>query len=275
MTPVLIAVRHLWRGVTLAGFVLAVLPAGSIVAAETSSPPARPLRVCLVSGANESKDYRSDETLRGLADHLQKEYQMVCEVLVANPQGTGFNNVEHLLEADAAVLFIRRKNLGAHNLNVFRKFVASDKGVIALRSTSYGWENWAEFDTEVLGAKYPRDGSGNFGNVERLLFKPHAIWEGVVNPTKVGVALTTRRDIFRYNDFAPDVSVLLEAETEKGTMPVAWTRQRGLSRVFYVGLGYAEEVELPGYRRMVRNALYWVTNTKPPTPKAPQKGEDG
>lgn len=274
VTPVLLSVRRFWLGAALVGLVSSVLVATSIAAAETPPPPARPLRVCLVSGANESKDYRSDQTLRGLADYLQKEHKMVCEVLVANAAGAGFDNVDHLLEADAAVLFIRRKKLDAHNLEVFRKFLASGKGVIAIRSTSHGWENWADFDTQVLGAKYPRDGSGNFGNAERLLFKPHPIWDGVVNPTKLGVALTTRRDIFRYSDLAPDVNVLLEAETEKGTMPVAWTRERGNARVFYVGLGYAEEVESAGYRQMVHNALYWVTKTKPPAPKSAKKGED-
>lgn len=273
-----VAGRALVRGFlgALALGLLAVrtVAAAELKAREPQAAPSPPLRVCLVSGANESKPYGTDASLRELADYLRTEHKMICEVLVTNPAGTGFENVDRLLEADAAVFFVRRKKLDEHNLSVLRRFFASGKGVVALRSTSHGFENWPEFDAEILGARYGRNGTGNFGDAERLLFKPHAIWEGVVNPTAIGVALTTRRDIYRYTDFAPDVTVLLEAETRNGTMPVAWTRIHERTRIFYAGLGYSEEVESPGYRQMVRNALFWVTNTKPPAPTRQKKEED-
>ncbi|MBI4621725.1 MAG: ThuA domain-containing protein, partial [Verrucomicrobia bacterium] len=231
----------------------------------------RTFRVCLVSGANESKPYSTDTSLRALADYLQTEHKMICDVLVVNAAGTGFDGVERLLDADAAVFFVRRKKLDEHNLAVIRRFFASGKGVIALRSTSHAWLDWPDFDAEVLGAKYGRNGTGNFGDAERLLFRPHPIWEGVVNPTKIGVALTTRRDLYRYTDMAPDITVILEGETKNGRMPVAWTRVHSETRIFHVALGYADEMESPAYRQMVRNAVYWVTNTKPPAPKAPPK----
>ena len=258
----------------LAFFAARPASAAELKAREPQAAPSPPLRVCLVSGANESKPYSTDASLRELADYLRTEHKMICEVLVANAAGTGFENIDRLLEADAAVFFVRRKKLDEHNLAVLRRFFASGKGVIALRSTSHGFENWPEFDAEILGARYGRDGTGNFGDAERLVFKPHAIWEGVVNPTAIGVALTTRRDIYRYSDFAPDVTVLLEAETRNGTMPVAWTRIHDRTRIFYAGLGYSEEVESPGYRQMIRNALFWVTNTKPPAPARQKKEED-
>ena len=85
------------------------------------------------------------------------------------------------------------------------------------------------------------------------------------------MALTTRRDIYRYGEMAPDHKVILEAETKNGRMPVAWTRVHNGTRIFHVALGYADEMESPAYRQMVRNAVFWVTNTKPPAPKAPAK----
>jgi hypothetical protein len=257
--------------------IIGLLVAGSIVgtaAAEEVAAKEAPLKVCLVSGANEPDNYRSDSTLKALAEYLRKEYKMTCEVLVANQAGTGFENIDRLLEADAAVFFVQAKRLDAHNLSVIRRFFETGKGVVALGSTSHGWENWPEFDTEVLGAKYPRDGSVNFGKAERLIFKTHPIWDGVVNPTKVGVSLTTRRNICRFEQIAPDASVILEAETSNGTMPVAWTRMQNGKRIFHVALGYPEEAESPGYRQMIRNSLFWVTSRKPPAPKAGKKSDD-
>jgi type 1 glutamine amidotransferase len=268
------------------GLAFAFLFAGPLAAAEkkakagksaaAAAPEApRTFRVCLVSGANESKPYSTDKSLRALAEYLRTEHKMVCEVLVVNAAGTGFDGVERLLEADAAVFFVRRKKLDAHNLEVIRRFFESGKGIIALRSTSHAWDDWPDFDAEILGASYGRNGTGNFGNAERLLFQPHPIWEGVTNPTRIGVALTTRRDLYRYTDIAPDLTVILEGETKHGRMPVAWTRVRGATRIFHVALGYADEMESPAYRQMIRNAVYWVTNMKPPAPKTPaKKAED-
>jgi hypothetical protein len=235
-------------------------------------PPRPPLRVCLVSGANDSKPYATDTTLRDLAEYLRKEDRMVCDVVVLDAAGRNFVNLERLLAADAAIFFVRRKTPAAAQLALLRQFFASGKGFIALRSTSHAWENWPDFDVEVLGARYGRNGTGNFGDAERLIFKPHPIWEGVTNPTKIGVALTTRRDLYRYGDLASDLDIILEGETKNGRMPVAWTRTReGGGRLFHVALGYAEEVAMPGYRRMVRNALYWVTRTPLPADKAVTK----
>ena len=262
----------------LGGVVSAAEPASAATKAAKAGPPTpRPaLRVCLVSGANDSKPYATDTTLAELAEYLRREDKMVCEVVVMTPGGTRFVNLERLREADAAVFFVRRKTPDAAQLAILREFFASGKGFIALRSTSHAWENWPDFDVEVLGARYGRKGTGNFGDAERLLFRPHPIWEGVTNPTRIGVALTTRRDLYRYGELAPDLDVILEGETKHGRMPVAWTRTReGGGRLFHVALGYAEEVATPGYRRMVRNALYWLTNTPLPLEKpATKKTED-
>lgn len=249
-------------------------PAAPKAKAAKSAPeaPRPPLRVCLVSGANDSKPYVTDTTLRDLAEYLRREDRMVCEVVVMDAAGKNFVHLERLLEADAAIFFVRRKTPEPAQLAVLRQFFASGKGFIALRSTSHAWENWPDFDVEVLGARYGRNGTGNFGDAERLIFKPHAIWEGVTNPTKIGVALTTRRDLYRYGDLAPDLDIILEGETKNGRMPVAWTRTREAGgRLFHVALGYAEEVAMPGYRRMVRNALYWVTKTPVPADKTVTK----
>jgi hypothetical protein len=172
-------------------------PAPSAVMAAKAAPRP-PLRVCLVSGANDSKPYATDTTLKELADYLRQEDRMVCEVVVMNPAGTGFVSLERLLAADAAIFFVRRKTPDAAQLAILRQFFASGKGFIALRSTSHAWDNWRDFDVEVLGA-----------------------------------------------------------------------------RLFHVALGYAEAVAMPGYRRMVRNALYWVTKTPVPVDRpAAKKTED-
>ena len=210
------------------------------------------LRVCLVSGSQDSKPYSTDTSLGALARYLESEHAMRCALLTLNDAGTGFRGIEQLLGCDAAIFFVRRKTPDAHNLAVLRRFFSSGKGFVALRSTSHAWENWPNFDAEVLGAKYGGPKGGNFGNVDRLIYKPHPIWNGADD-------FDTRCDIYRYSDVAPDVQVIMEGENQNGRMPVAWTRVRQGARLFHFALGYAYDMEKPSFRRIVANAVRWVS----------------
>ncbi len=213
---------------------------------------AGPLRVCLVSGANDSAPYATDRTLADLARALESDHAMRCTVLTWDAASAGFRDIDRLLDAEAAIFFVRRKTPNPHNLAVLRKFFSSGKGFVALRSTSHAWENWPDFDAEVLGAKYGGPQGGNFGDAEKLLFRPHPIWAG-------GETFTTRCDLYRYGPVAGDVTVILEGETRQGTTPVAWTRVHRGARLFHLALGYAYDVEKPEFRRIVANAVRWVS----------------
>ena len=207
----------------------------------------KPLRVCLVSGA---ETYRSDEAFAGLAAYLEREQGMKCEVLKFSADGTALPGIERLLEADTAVFHVRRKTLNPEHLAVLKRFFASGKGFVALRSTSHGWENWKDFDQQVLGMKYGGPGGNNFGNAEKLHFKPHPVWERAQT-------LDTKKDVYRVSEPAPDITVILEGETKHGRMPVAWTRPHHQARLVYIGLFY--ELGQPPFQRAIANALHWVT----------------
>lgn len=238
------------RSLVLGLSVSVLCPPAKTIGAD--SPAARPLRVCLVSGSQDSKPYRTDDSLAALARHLETEHKMTCTLLTWDAASAGFKGIERLLEADAAVFFVRRKTPNAHNLDVLRRFFASGKGFVALRSTSHAWENWPDFDAEVLGAKYGGAKGGNFGNVDKLTRRPHPIWTGTE-------AFDTKCDIYRYGPVAPDVQVLMEGENQNGVMPVAWTRVHRGARLFHLALGYAYDLEQPSFRRIVANGLRWVS----------------
>lgn len=209
----------------------------------------KPLRVCLVSGA---ETYHSDQAFSDLAEYLRRDHGMNCEVLRMSEDQKSIVGIERLLEADAAIFHVRRKTLNPEQLAILKRFFNSGKGFVALRSTSHGWENWRDFDQEVLGAKYGGPGGNNFGNALRLHFKPHPIWDGAQN-------LDTKKDLYRITQVSDDVEVILEGETKNGKVPVGWTRTRNGARLFYLALAYQQEMETPAFRRVIANALHWVT----------------
>ena len=213
--------------------------------------PGEGMRVVLVAGA---ETYKSDEAFADLARYLEREHGMKCEVLSFTPDGKSLPGIERLLEADAAIFHVRRKTLNPEHLAVLKKFFASGKGFVALRSTSHAWENWKEFDREILGMKYGGPGGNNAGNAITLHFKPHPIWEGTGG-------LDTKKDLYRVSEPASDISVILEGETKNGRFPVAWTRPHHQSRLVYIALFY--EIDQPPFRRAVANAITWVTAPGP------------
>ena len=227
---------------------IGVAPAGGATAST------KPLRVCLVAGA---ESYKSDEAFARLATYLEREHGMKCEVLKFSADGTELPGIERLLEADTAVFHVRRKTLRPEHLAVLKKFFASGKGFVGLRSTSHGWENWKEFDREVLGMKYGGPGGNNFGNAEKLHLKPHPIWDGAQG-------LDTKKDLYRVTEPASDIEVILEGETKNGRIPVGWTRPHHQSRLVYLALFY--ELNEPPFQRAIANAIRWVT-----TPASKQK----
>lgn len=222
--------------------------------AAPASPGTAPLKVALVSAA---ETYRSDEAFTTLARYLTEHYGMQCELIRMNDRQDGFVDGARLLSADTMIIHSRRKTLNEANLALLRRFVRSGKGFVALRSTSHGFENWPTFDAEVLGARYGGKGKdGTWGNAEQLHFKPHPIWHGVEG-------VDTKRDIYRIVDVAPDVNVILEGENQCGRVPVGWTREQDGRRIFYLALGYPEEVQRPGFMRAMANAVRWVTRRPP------------
>jgi type 1 glutamine amidotransferase len=232
---------------TLLPLLLATMLMPLSAAPANPSGGAKPLRVCLVSGA---ETYRSDEAFARLAEYLEREHGMKCEVLKFSADGRELPGLERLLEADTAVFHVRRKTLKPEDLAGLKKFFDSGKGFVALRSTSHGWENWKEFDREVLGMKYGGPGGNNFGNAEKLHFKPHPVWDGVEG-------LDTKKDLYRVTEPAPDIEVILEGQTRNGRVPVGWTRPHGQSRLVYLALFY--EIDQPPFQRAIANALRWVT----------------
>ncbi len=227
------------------GWLGLALTTGNAFAANAPRPA---LKVAIVSGA---ETYQSDRAFTGLAEYLSSAYGMRVDLMSFDPAGTSIPGIERLLTADTAVFHVRRKTVVPEQLAVLKRFFASGKGFVALRSTSHGWENWKEFDRDVLGMKYGGTGGVNMGNAERLLPLTHPVWEGVVG-------LGTVKDLYRVSDAEPDVSVILEGETKNGRTPVAWTRPHGHSRLVYIGLFY-ELDQLP-LRRAIANALFWVTS---------------
>jgi nicotinamidase-related amidase/type 1 glutamine amidotransferase len=220
-----------------------------------------PLRVCLVSGSHE---YESDASLERFQRYIEARHDAACTLLRA-PDMDSLPGLEALESTDVALFFTRRLRIGGADLERVKKYCASGRPIVALRTASHGFQNWLEFDALVLGGNY----RGHFEAGETLEAKVapgaerHPILEGV-GP------LRTLASLYETAPLAPDAELLLSGSTPvAGPQPLAWTRLRGGGRTFYTSLGAQQDFENGSFLRMLANAVFWAAGRAPESEAPP------
>ena len=237
---------------------------GDLFAFIASDPPKQPagkkLRIALISG---SVEYKSDETLPLLQKHVEEHVPVEC-VRMFRKTDTDIPGLDKLDSCDAAVFFTRRLKLDGEQLDRIKKYVASGKPVVGIRTASHGFQNWLEMDKLVFGGDYQNHYGQNLRCDVRLVddAKGHSVLRGVK-------PFTTRGGLYKNPAVAKDVTVLLTGTIPDHTEPVAWVRERKLDggttqRVFYTSLGHPDDFANPNFLRLVSNGLLWAVGRDVP-----------
>jgi len=214
---------------------------------------AQPPTIVLISGEYE---YKSAETMPVLKQRLEKQLGAKCIYLVRGP-GTNVQSIpglEALDKADLAILFIRRMTLPEDQIARFRKYAASGKPILGLRTASHAFENWKEWDREVLGGNYQKHHNNKFATTVRVL--P----EAAGHPILKGVApeFVSPGSLYINSPLPAGSKVLLMGSIEgKPAEPVAWTHSFQGTPVFYTSLGHPQDFEIESFNRLVMNAVQW------------------
>lgn len=217
-------------------------------------PAARRLKIALVSG---SFEYKSDETLAALKKHLEARYPVDCVLIAAKAEkDPTFPGLEQILDCDLVVFFTRRLQIEGESLEVVKKYVASKKPIVGIRTASHGFQKWLEMDREVFGGDY----RGHYGRPEtrvtvREKHKDHPVLAGVS-------AFRSAGTLYKNPGLAPDVTVLLDGHWEEQTEPVAWVREKDGRRVFYTSLGHPDDFRDPNFLRLLVNGVAWAAGVQ-------------
>ncbi len=212
-----------------------------------------PLKVVFISG---SFLYNSDEVLGKYREWLEVNYP-VSVTLVSATDWDDLPGLQALDTCDVALFYTRRLRIDGEQLQQIRQYVEAGRPIVAVRTASHGFENWPEFDKEVLGGNYQRHFEEGPVMQMSLADVKHPVLDGIEPFTSVST-------LYRNPGIAADCTVLLSGTTKDGTQPVAWTRER-VGRVFYTSLGAAEDFEDGTFRWLVANALYWAASSEAPS----------
>lgn len=226
---------------------------GALALAQAPTPPspAPPLKVCLISASDE---YQSTETLAEFQKHLESKYNAVCTRAFGKEKDADLPGLETLDSSDVAVVYTRRITLPESQLARMKKFALAGKPLVGLRTASHAFNNWPEFDKDILGGNY-KNHYGK-GPKTEIAIAP----KGKDHPILAGFRpYASESSLYRNTGLAEDCEVLLTGAIPEHTEPLAWTRVQHGGRVFYTSLGAPEDFANEGFRQMLVNAIFWVS----------------
>ncbi len=233
------------------------------------------LKVVFISAESE---YGAVESLPVFAHELETNYGLRCEILQgtntkARPGRHEISGMEALINADLAVVFVRRRAFPADQMKYLRDFLARGKPLIGLRTACHAFDakgdgpkdhvEWPKFDPEVLGGNY----HGHHGRgpkttvVLAKTVEAHPILAGVQTPFTSAAPLYEVRPLTKATQ-----ALLIGSIPGQEAEPVAWTNRYKKSRVFFSSLGSVDDFNNPQFRRMLINAVFWAMDK--PLPKA-------
>ncbi len=216
---------------------------------------AAPPNIVFISGEFE---YHSKETFPVFARQLSTEYNVHTLVLQRpdDEKTMTIAGLERLEDADLLIIMIRRMVLPPDQLDRFKKYLARGKPLIGLRTASHSFENWKEFDSQVLG--------GNYQNHYPNAFKTSVtlIPEETSSPLLRGVtAFVSEGSLYKNRPLVVDSVPILRGSIEgQAPEPIAWTHEYHHGRIFYSSLGHPNDFQIASFQHLLRNAIEWTLN---------------
>ncbi len=223
-------------------------------------------------------EYRTEVTLPEFAaKHLGRDFK-VSFVFETPSKKYDLPGIEVVNDADVLLISARRRPIPKEQLDVIRKYVASGKPVVGIRTASHafhardkqpeGLDAWVEIDKELIGGNY----QGHTSNTSKGIIRPLA---DVKHPILTGIEpkeFTSGGTLYLNTPLDPKATELMRGRIEGNDKhePVAWTfdRKDG-GRTFYTSLGHLDDFHQPAFQRLLLNGIFWAAGL--PVPPADMK----
>ena len=230
-------------------------------------------------------EYRSEVTMPLIAKILEARHGMRCTILYAVNKESGdrdtkylgnIEGLEALETADMAVFFVRFRQLPDDQLKRILDYAASGKPVVGLRTSTHAFRydggpnaEWNDgFGRDVFGQRWITHHGHDSSTKVYVSLGDHPIMRGV-EPQ-----FHCRSWLYQVVPLSGDCTPLAIGSAVKGEEPideifgtpnpVAWTKMRGESRVFFTTLGHPEDFTREPFRRMLVNGIYWALGREIP-----------
>ena len=156
------------------------------------------------------------------------------------------------------LLFARRMNLPEGQMKLIRAHWQAGKPVVGVRTASHAFQpdDNDAFDRRVLGGIHRSHGADEPVRVSNEPARAD-------HPVLRGVGPFASRKLYRRADLVDGVVVLQTGDNGRERQPVTVTHAYRGARVVYTSLGVPEDFTNENFRRLLTNAVFWVSHRDP------------
>ncbi|MBM3967449.1 MAG: isochorismatase family protein [Planctomycetes bacterium] len=216
-------------------------------------------------------EYKTEETLgRWATEHLAKDFR-VSLVYSASDSPNQLRGLNALDDADALIVSVRRRPLPEADLEKIRRFIASGRPVLGIRTASHafslrhgaaspGLSQWPEFDSQVFGGNYTNHHGNHLPTTVSV--DPQTDHPLIETSDRGKNLYVSKGSLYRVEPLRAGTKILWYGLVEgEPAEPVAWTFVREDSgKSFYTSLGHASDFERDEFCALLMNACYWLTD---------------
>lgn len=205
------------------------------------------LNLCMLSG---SFEYDSETSLTIFKEYVEQNYPIKADMIVYQSEDDD-QSLDGIADADALLVFTRRLNTEGDSLRQFQSYCEQGRPLVGVRTASHAYQNWLEFDKEVLGGDY----QGHYGHGPKVQLETvaseHPILEEIPKFECYG-------SLYKNPSISDNASVLQIGHTDEHTEPVSWTRLHNGGRVCYTSLGHQKDFEIEAFLKFLAQSVLWV-----------------
>jgi hypothetical protein len=234
---------------------------------DLSPQPARPLHVCLLTGAASAGSHDSRATL---SEHLAA-HSVHCSAMLCGPDSPR-RAFETLDDVDCLIL-LSPAVVSAAMLEQIDGFCRHGGALIGLQAVAGAFQGGGALARRLLGVACAESAGERPSRIgPAAAVEDHRVLCGIADFLS---------PVARYKSFhlAADATVLLSATLPSAALPsdtlletgvpqaagtdrsqpVAWVRPYHEGRIFGTSLGRADDFQTAPFRRLLLNALFWAT----------------
>lgn len=219
-------------------------------------------------------EYETEKTLPAFALSDLGHDARVSFVWSDESQPNHFPGLSAIDSADLLLISVRRRTPPPLEMEAIRRFIASGKPVVGIRTASHafclrnqpapeGSADWPEFDRDVIGGSY----TNHHGNGPQTVVEPSGS-DALHSPILAGVDLSQLRghgSLYKVSPLQDGATSLLTGTIPGAAAePIAWTYRRpDGGTTFYSSLGHRDDFEQPEFRRLLKNAILHLLAQSP------------
>lgn len=222
-----------------------------------ANPPAKSIRILVITGGHGYKVEQFNQMLSGLGDNIT--YQ-VAEL----PSAYDMFLPENRTKYDVLVFYHMWQKITDEQAKVFSECISGGKPVVALHHSICAYDDWPEY-WNIIGGKYFHKPTTFKGKDYQPCSYIHDLHFNVKvvdndNPVTKGIAdFPIFDETYKGYYVEEGVTPLLTTDEPSSTPLIGWSKMYGKSRIVVLQSGHdAPTFENPNFRKLLKQSVLWV-----------------